>query len=102
MAERWFVPEKKVKRSGVFEGRTIHAWMWVNEKGQMGWAVKTWTDEESQLIGYWIANGEIRDIGTEPDMRIGGLITEMDESEKEILLNAIKKWQAEEIENPCT
>ena len=102
MAERWFVPETKVEKIGIFDGRTVHAMKLVNERGQMGWEVRTWADDGSQVDGYWIAYGEIREIAQPPDFKIGRFIVEMDDAKRDILLNAIMKWQEEEIERLCT
>lgn len=102
MEDLWFVPDEKVERMGVFNGRTVHARMLTNAHGQMGWEVRTWTGDEPSPEGYWIAYGKIREIPQPPDFQIGRFIVEMDEVKSNILLNAIKKWQDEEIEKPCT
>ncbi len=67
----------------------------------MGWEVSTWTTEEPTPEGYWISYGKVREIAHPPDFKIGRFIDEMDETKKTILLDAIKKWQSEEIERRC-
>jgi hypothetical protein len=102
MADRWFVPDNKVERMGEFDGRTIHARMWINERGRMGWAITTWTEDEPKPLEYWIANGEIYDASHGPDLRIGDAIMEMEQRKRNILLDAVLRWELEQFENART
>jgi hypothetical protein len=103
MAVNWSVPEEKVEHLSTFHGRTVHARLFVNERGQMAWEVMTWTEEEPMHDWYWIANKEIREYyGRAPDFRIGGPIVGMANKKMNILLTAIKKWESDEIEKFCS
>ncbi len=102
MAERWFLPEKKVEKLRAFDGRTVHAVKFVNERGQMGWEARTWTDNEPSPELYWIALGEIREAAQPPDFKIGRFIEGMENTKRNILLNAISKWESEEIDKSCS
>lgn len=93
----------KMKRRGSFGGYTIEGEQYVLETGELGWEISAslGAGQRSQL--YWIKDGgvfnatfsQFDNLTTSNRLQINGPADNMNPEEKQAVLDAIAKWEAE-------
>lgn len=102
MAEEHHQLEVRLRRSGIFDGRTINGFQYEDELGELAWHISTWPISGDPIEDYWVTGGEFYEIvglhfavNMLPLNRIevGRLITGIDPVKRDTILNAIADWE---------
>ena len=97
--------QKISSRAGVFDGRIVQGFEFEDERGIRAWHITTWTTDRNVIENYWIEGDkffEVLCLYLDPPLRIetGRLIVDTDERKRTVILNALGKWEQEELAHP--
>lgn len=97
-----------LQRRGVFDGRIVLGIQMADERGRLAWHITTWTNGHDPVEDYWVEGGNFYevtgvhiavDIGPRNRIETGRLITGMDAEKNTTILDAIAKWEREEVQD---
>ena len=79
-----------------------------DERGARAWHITTWKDGHDPVNDYWVEDGKFYEVtalhiavnmGPLNRIETGRLITGMDVEKKKTVLDAIAKWEQEEVQD---
>jgi autonomous glycyl radical cofactor GrcA len=92
----------KLQRSGWLDGRRVDGWLFEDERGNLGWHIRTWPNGGDPVDDYWVEGSEFYEVlrldlamKATPTNRIetGRRIIEMDVAKRDTILIAIGEWK---------
>lgn len=97
--------QKINRRAGVYDGRIVQGFEFEDERGIRAWHITTWTTDRNVIEDYWIEGDKFHEVlglylNANSRIEIGRLIVDIEEQKRTVILNALRKWEQEELARP--